>query len=272
MLHFGVGLFVPHAVSGPHERQIRQPGSFNERRDPMKKLFVLALVLCLTAPAFAAAQEKPPSPFQIYSKDQTPENFVNAYDAYNAQLKDTMNYGTVAMLGWLSYYELERNLEVLKANTDKLTDMNKFQYANILLELGRYDEAIPLYAQINEHNAKWSCPWRHKGTALWKKGELDAAAKSLEMAIETRKTHYDAYVILAHVYNDMKEYKKAAATLETGLSYYGKDSEDPEKEMTNLEVQFFYLDVLKKAGEKAKYKEQHEKLLKLVPDDERLKK
>ena len=236
----------------------------------MKKLLVLALVFSLTVPALAAAQEKKESPFQIYSKDQTPENFVNAYNAYNAQIKDTANYTAVAMLGWLNYYELERNLEVLKASADKLTDMNKFQYANILLELGRYDEAIPLYAQINEHNAKWSCPWRHKGTALWKKGELEAAAKSLEMAIETRKTHYDAYVILAHVYNDMKEYKKAAATLETGLSYYGKDSEDPEKEMTNLEVQFFYLDLLKKTGDKAKYNELYEKLRKLAPDDARL--
>jgi tetratricopeptide (TPR) repeat protein len=238
----------------------------------LKKLFTVALVLVLVVPMIVAAQEaKKESPFQIYSKDQTPENFINAYNAYNAELKDTMNYGTVAMLGWLNYYELERNIEMLKANADKLTDMNKFQYGNMLLELGRYDEAIPLYAQINEHNPKWSCPWRHKGTALWKKGELDEAARSLEKAIETRKTHYDAYVILAHVYNDMKDYKKAASTLETGLSYYGKDSEDPEKEMTNLDVQFFYLDLLKKTGENAKYKEMHEKLQKLAPEDARLK-
>ena len=34
----------------------------------MKKLFALALVLCLMAPALVAAQEKPPSPFQVYSE------------------------------------------------------------------------------------------------------------------------------------------------------------------------------------------------------------
>jgi tetratricopeptide (TPR) repeat protein len=237
----------------------------------MKKLFALALVLCLMAPALAAAQEKPPSPFQVYSNDQTPENFVNAYNAYNAQMKDTADYGAVAMLAWLSYYELDRNLEVLKKNAANLTNMNKFQYANVLLELARYDEAIPLYEQLNEKNPKWSCPWRHKGTALWKSGKLDEAVKSLEMAIETRKTHYDAYVVLAQVYNDKKEYKKALATVETGLSYYGKDSEDPDKEMNTLEVQFFYLDLLKKTGETAKYKAQYEKLQKLVPDDARLK-
>jgi tetratricopeptide (TPR) repeat protein len=237
----------------------------------MKKLLALALVFCLAVPALAAAQEKKESPFQIYSKEQTPENFVNAYNAYNAQMKDTADYAAVAMLGWLSYYELDRNLEILKQNAANLTNMNKFQYANILLELARYDEAIPLYEQLNEKNPKWSCPWRHKGTALWKKGQLAGAVKSLEMAIETRKTHYDAYVVLAQVYNDMKEYKKAVETVETGLSYYGKDSEDPEKEMNTLEVQFLYLDLLKKTGETAKYKAQYEKLQKLAPEDERLK-
>ena len=234
----------------------------------MKKLLVLALVLCLMAPALAAQEE---SPFQIYSKEQTPENFINAYNAYSAQIKDTADYAAAAMLAWLNYYELDRNLEILKQNAANLTGMNKFQYANILLELARYDEATALYEQLNEKTPKWSCPWRHKGTALWKTGRFEEAVKSLEMAIETRKTHYDAYVVLAQVYNDMKEYKKALETVETGLSYYGKDSEDPEKEMNTLEVQFLYLDLLKKTGATAKYKAQYEKLQKLAPEDERLK-
>ena len=237
----------------------------------MKKFLVLALVLCLMAPALAA-QEEEESPFQIYSNDQTLENFINAYNAYSAQLGDSADYSAATTLAWLNFYEIERMLETLKANEAKLSTMNKFQYANILLELARYDEAIALYEQLNEESPKWSCPWRHKGTALWKKGRLAEAVKSLEMAIETRKTHYDAYVVLAQVYNDMKEYKKAVATIETGLSYYGKDSEDPEKEMNTLEVQFLYLDLLKKTGETAKHKAQYEKLQKLVPDDARLKK
>ncbi|MDD4858370.1 MAG: hypothetical protein PHD74_09740, partial [Candidatus Krumholzibacteria bacterium] len=178
----------------------------------MKKILVLVLAACLVVPAFAAAQEKAEkteSPFQIYSKDQTPENFVSAYNAYNAQVKDSADYSAVAMLAWLNYYELDRNLEMLKSHAGDLKNMQKFQYANILLELARYDEAIPLYEQLNAASPKWSCPWRHKGTALWKKGQLEEAVKALNMAIETRKTHYDAYVILAQVYNDMKEYKKA---------------------------------------------------------------
>ena len=173
----------------------------------MKKLLVLALVFSLMVPVLAAAQEKEESPFQVYSKDQTPENFVSAYNAYNAQMKDTADYAAVAMLGRLSYYELDRNLEMLKENAAKLTNMNKFQYANILLELARYDEAIPLYEQLNESNPKWSCPWRHKGTALWKTGRLEEAVKSLDMAIETRKTHYDAYVDLLKKTGETAKYK-----------------------------------------------------------------
>jgi tetratricopeptide (TPR) repeat protein len=237
----------------------------------MKKLLALALVLCLMAPALIAAQEKPPSPFQIYSKDQTPENFINAYNANIAQLRDSADYSAATTLAWLNFYEIERMLETLKANEAKLSTMDKFQYGNILLDIGRYDEAIALYEQCNAASPKWSCPWRHKGSAYWKKGNYDEAVKSLEMSIETRKSHYDAYVILAKVYTDMKEYKKAASTLETGLSYYGKDSEDPEKYLTNAEVQFMYLDLLQKTGEKAKYQEQLAKLQKLAPNDERLK-
>ena len=237
----------------------------------MMKLFALALLLCLMAPALAA-QEEEQDPFQIYLNDQTPENFINAYKAYSAQLEDSAGSSAAAMLAWLNYYEIDRMLETLEADEAKLSAMDKFQYGNILLEIGRYDEAIPLYEQLNEESPEWSCPWRHKGTALWKTGRLEEAVKSLETAIETRKTHYDAYVVLAQVYNDMREYKKAVKTIETGLSYYGADSEDPEREMNTLEVQFLYLDLLKKTGETATYKAQYEKLRKLVPDDARLKK
>lgn len=238
----------------------------------MKKLLAVVLVLCLVVPVLAAAQEeKKESYFQIYSEDQSQENFINAYNEYNAQMKDTANYDAAAMLAWLNFYELEKTLEMLKENTASLTSMNKFQFANILLEIGRYDEAIPLYEQLNKETPEWSCPWRHKGTAFWKKGEYDAAVTALQKAIETRKEHYDAYVVLAQVYKDMKQFKKGVKTLEEGLTYYGKDIEDPEREQSTIDVQFLYLELLKKAGEKAKYQEQLDKVRKLAPDDERLR-
>ena len=242
----------------------------------MKKAIVFAVLLALAAPGIVAAQEKQEkekSPFQIYSEDQTPANFLSAYNAYEAQRRDTANNGATAMLAWLSYYELERNLEMLKKNATSLTNMNKFQYANILLELGKYDEAIPLYTELNEKSPKWSCPWRHKGEALYKMKNYAEAEKALLMAIETRKEHYDAYIWLAEVYRDMGQYDKGIETLKTGLTYYGKDIEDPEKEYSSAEVAFLHLDLLKKAGkaDTEEYRHALEHARKLAPDDERLK-
>ncbi len=239
----------------------------------MKKLLVLALVLCLMAPALVAAQEKPPSPFQIYSKDKTPANFINAYNAYNAQMKDTADYAATTMLAYLNYYELDKNLDLLKEHLSELKNMQKFQYANILLDLNRSEEAIAVYSMINEASPKWSCPWRHKGEAYHKMKNYAEAEKALLMAIETRKEHYDAYVWLAEVYRDWGKYEKGIKAINEGLAQYGKDIEDPEKEYSSTDVAFLHLDLLKKAG-KAKtdaYAHVLEHAKKLAPEDERLK-
>ncbi len=236
----------------------------------MQKSLVLAIMVCLSMPAFVRAQE-PQSSFQVYLKDKTPESFLDAYYEYEAERKDSINYDATIRLAWLTLFELDRNLEILKERASYLSSGTKFQYANVLLELGRHDEAIRLYDQLNEETPEWSCPWRHRGTALWKKGEYREAVASLQKAIETRKEHYDAYVVLAQVYKDMKQYKKAVRTLEEGLTYYGQDIEDPEKEQSTLDVQFLYLELLKKTGDKAKYQEQLGKLQELAPDDARLK-
>ena len=239
----------------------------------MKKLFALALVLCLMAPALVAAQEKAPTPFQIYSKDQTPENFINAYNAYNAQMKDTADYAAVAMLAYLNYYELDKNLDLLKEHLGELKNMQKFQYANILLELDRNEEAIAVYDMLNEASPKWSCPWRHKGEALFKMKNYSEAEKALLMAIETRKEHYDAYIWLAEVYRDWGKYEEGIKAINDGLAQYGKDIEDPEKEYSSADVAFLHLDLLKKAGKSGTdaYKHALEHAKKLAPEDERLK-
>jgi tetratricopeptide (TPR) repeat protein len=241
----------------------------------MRKFFVAAVILCLVVPSIILGQEaeKKPSPFQIYSNDQTPENFINAYDAYNAQMKDTANYGAAAMLAWLSYYELDRNLEMLKSHAGDLKNMQKFQYANILLELARYDEAIPLYEQLNAASPKWSCPWRHKGEAYFKMKNYAEAEKALLKAIETRKEHYDAYIWLAEVYRDWGKYDEGLKAIDDGLAQYGKDIEDPEKEYSSVDVAFLHLDLLKKAGKAGTDAYNHvlEHAKKLAPEDERLK-
>jgi tetratricopeptide (TPR) repeat protein len=235
----------------------------------VKRTLIIALAVLTLAASGAAAQEK--SLFSIYLADRTTENFIKAWESYEAMRADSVSDKATVTLAYLALIELEKDLGMLEERAGDLKPAIAFQYANILLELERYDEAIPLYETLNESSPKWSCPWRHKGEALWKSGKLDQAEEALKKAIETRETHYDAYVMLAEVYRDMGRCEDALKTLEKGLEYHGQDIEDPEKEVSDLDSGFLYLDLLKKCGEKAKYEAQYEKMKKAAPDDERLK-
>ena len=232
----------------------------------MKRLILTALVLVIALPA-ANAQEK--SPFRVYLDERTPENFVAAFEAYKAQMADTTDYGAAVYLAYMSLIELEKNLGILEEGMPGLKNRSMFSYGNILLELDRYDEAIAVYDRLNEKSPKWSCPWRHKGEAYWKMGEMEKAVEATKKAIETRETHYDAYVQLAGVYRDMEKYELALQTLEKGLTYYGKDIEDPQKEIADSDVGYLHLELLGACGRDTEYKEKLEQLRKLFPEDER---
>ena len=232
----------------------------------MKRILISLFVIAIAAGSLDAQEEK--SPFSVYSGDRTSENFLKAFNNYESQRADTMNYGATAIIAWLHMMELERNIGILDASLDKLPPKNKFAYANLLLEMGKYDRAIEIYSMLNESSPKWSCPWRHKGEALWKKKEYEAAVKSLEMAIQTRETHYDAYVMLSEVQREMGLNAEALATLEKGLTHYGKDIEDPNEEVADHHVQKLYLDLLQKNGKTEKYNELKAKLEKTHPGED----
>ncbi|MEA1973083.1 MAG: hypothetical protein U9N34_07320, partial [Candidatus Cloacimonadota bacterium] len=131
---------------------------------------------------------------------------------------------------------LKATTEHFEANFDSLETRTKFQYGNLLLEMGKYKESIEIYNSLNESSPKWSCPWRHKGEAYYNLNDLANAEKSFLKAIETRIEHYDAYVWLAKTQKEMGRYKEALKSLEIGLSYKGKDIEDPEEEVATSEV------------------------------------
>jgi tetratricopeptide (TPR) repeat protein len=234
----------------------------------MKKALILAIAIAIILPSASSAKD--PSPFRIYLDDRTTENFINAWNHYESLRADTVNHGAAVILAYMGLIEMEKNLGILEENRGELKNRNLFSYGNILLELGRYDESIEIYEILNEKSPKWSCPWRHKGEALWKKGELADAVMALKKAIETRETHYDAYVMLSEVYRDLDMCKEALETLEKGLTYYGKDIEDPEEEVSNKHVAFLHLDLLKTCGSDEAYKKLHEKLTGLYPEDDRL--
>jgi tetratricopeptide (TPR) repeat protein len=190
----------------------------------MKRLLVFALAVMILASGAAMTEEKKPSSFRIYLDDKTRDNFLNAFDEYEAKRADTLDIDATIVISYLHLLELARNLEMLEENAADLSNMNKFQYANILLELKDYDEAIGLYKQLNDQTPKWSCPWRHRGEAHWKKKEYDDAVMCLEKAIETREEHFDAYTMLAEVFSEMEQYDKAFAVMEKGMTFYGKKS------------------------------------------------
>ena len=235
---------------------------------------ILAIVLTIGMTAFtgsAVAEEKAKSLFSIYLGEKTTENFLKAFEHYEAERADTVNHRATVILSYLHMKELERNLALLEENLGDLTNKNLFSTANLFLGLEKFDRAIAIYKVLNEKSPKWSCPWRHRGEAHWKNKEYDDAVMSLEMAIETRETHYDAYTQLSEVLFDMKEYEKSLATLELGLTYYGKDIEDPDEEVDNVAIHFLYYDLLKRAGRDEDAAKILIVLKKIAEGDERLK-
>ena len=233
---------------------------------------ILTLVGCgvstMEKPEQPTGEEK--QPLQVYQENSCVETFDSAVQSYRQQMDaEPDNFRPRLMLSWMLLMELERNNEYFATNIDSLPTPAKFQYANMLLELGRNEEAIGIYKMLNEASPNWSCPWRHRGEANMKIGDYAEAEKVLLKAIETRKEHYDAYVWLAEAQKELGKTAEALATLETGLTYKGKDIEDPEEESNSLDVSFLHLELLKANGKTEAYDEMAEKVRKIAPDDER---
>lgn len=202
----------------------------------MKKLSLITLGLLVLN--FCLAQE---SPVTLYLQNQNLETYQQAVN-YLLKIDKEDNSGMQAKLNlaYISNLESLRLMDLAKADMDNLKPGERFALANLYLERDKYDDAITIYNLLNEATPKWSCPWRHKGEALYKSGNYDAAKKSLEMAIETNKEHYDAYLWYAKTLYELKDYKNALRALETAFDLTEKleDSEYdeviPEEEINQL--------------------------------------
>lgn len=236
----------------------------------MKKSFIIiiaVLIMTIISPLPAAEAA---DPFRDYIANPGYEHFRTALDHYQAQADSSQITADNLKLAYLYYLELERTLDLIGKEMDDQPYGLRFQYANLLLELKRFDEAIIHYSALNEAAPDWSCPWRHKGEALYSSGQLEAAEIALLKAVETRVEHYDAYVWLAEVQRDLAKYQEALETLETGFSYKGKDIEDPDEEVADEDVQFLYLELLRINGCAEKAAELESRLRSRFPDDPRL--
>ena len=202
----------------------------------MKKFTFIMLGLLIVV--LYCAQE---SPVTLYLQNQNLETYQQAVN-YLIQIDKEGKSGMQAKLNlaYISNLESLRLMELAKADMDNLKPGERFALANLYLERDKYDDAISIYNLLNEATPKWSCPWRHKGEALYKSGKYDAAEKSLEMAIETNKEHYDAYLWYAKTLYELKDYKNALRALETAfdLTEELEDSEYdqviPEEEINQL--------------------------------------
>ncbi|MBN1327687.1 MAG: hypothetical protein JW996_07035 [Candidatus Cloacimonetes bacterium] len=203
----------------------------------------IIIILCGMMFQLASAEElNLQEPYRKYLESKDFEDFIRAAEYYN-KYKD-VNPQAMLLGSYLFLLEIEKNLAELETSLADLGNSGKFSYANLLLSLGRYQESIEIYNQLNEESPNWSCPWRHKGEAFLKSGDLDAAETALLKSIETRKEHFDAYVMLAEVQKLQGDQETALKTLETGLSYLGKDIEDPAEEVDDDDLKFLHLELL----------------------------
>ncbi|MCD4651735.1 MAG: hypothetical protein K8S56_08135 [Candidatus Cloacimonetes bacterium] len=229
----------------------------------MKRILVIGILLLSLSAGYLIAET---SPIQKFQKDPTTENLLEGIASYTKEMKDDPdNTVPQIMLNWLLLTAYNNNLDKLDAKFDELAVGMKFQFANQQLAIGEFDTAIKTYDKINMSSPKWSCPWRHKGEAYYKSGQMEAAEKAFLKAIETRETHYDAYVWLAKAQMKMKKYKTALESLEKGLTYKGKDIEEPEEEVSSIEEYTLHYQLLKK-NNKPEAEKIAAKLQKIDPD------
>ncbi|MBC8385260.1 MAG: hypothetical protein H8E57_07050 [Candidatus Cloacimonetes bacterium] len=238
----------------------------------MFKNWILILVLFMSVSIMSAGKHDNSEYdlFNNYQVDSSVENFVKAIEFYNSKLdSEEQEFSNNLLLSYLNYMELENNLQVLEENLEKLDNRTKFSYANLLLSLGKYEDCIEIYDSINEETPKWSCPWRHKGEAQLKFGELDEAEKSTLKAIETRIDHFDAYTQLAEIRIELGKSKLALESFNKGMEYYDADTEE---EITDLDVKFLHLELLKINKLDKEFQKLKSELMKTAPNDRRWEK
>jgi len=150
-------------------------------------------------------------------------------------------------LAFLANLEAKRIMELAVQRMEKLSAGERFSLGNLYLSRDDYAQSIKIYESLNKEFPKWSCPWRHKGEALYKMKDFKASAKALEMSIETNLEHVDAYIWYAFALNELKQYKKARTALEKAFELQGKEEEGShfDEELPEAKINALY-DQLKK--------------------------
>lgn len=202
----------------------------------MKRYFVLIIMLLGTALCLAQ--------HNAVEADQTApdlESFRAAVNSLGETLaKDPGNYRNKLMLMELLNEQLGLLREDLGAIADTLAAGERFGLANALLGMGEYPAAISVYNSLNREYPQWSCPWRHKGQALFMIDDFPAAEKSLEEAINTNSQHWDAYIWLAKVQKELGKYAEALANLDAAAQIGVQEEASEDAVIGSEEIRDLY--------------------------------
>ena len=178
----------------------------------MKHLLFIMLLILLGSALWA---EKTSTPVDVYLDTPNPENFMAAVNhLYAARESDTTDMQIPLMQEYLYLNQAQILMEQIRTGADSLSAGVKFQLGNMYMSIGEYTHAITCYQSLNQETPNWSCPWRHKGEALYRTDDLKAAVIALQQAIETNKKHYDAYIWLALTYHKLHKKSKAKECME----------------------------------------------------------
>lgn len=172
----------------------------------------LMLCLMLSTLALLLAQE---TPVTEYFKNPGTESFRQAVDHLSESVIGGENPTQSKLyLMYILDQEKDRLKDELVAQADSLQAGTAFSLANVLLGMKDYGTCITLYDRLNKDYPNWSCPWRHKGQALYESKKYEAAEKALQEAIATNEEHWDAYIWLAKTQKELKKYDAALANLQ----------------------------------------------------------
>ncbi len=159
---------------------------------------------------------------------------VKAFEKSSNFASETKGWETLAVLNPYSV-EIKRNLGKAYQKTGNIEDayavMNSLvsgeeqaeesdllEFAEIALGLGKTEEVLRAAGKVLDQNAENSSALTFSGLAYFKKGEVDAAIKSLEKAIEIPGDDPRSWIVLSDIYAQNGDLDKSLNILKEGLA------------------------------------------------------
>ncbi len=201
----------------------------------------LLIMLSILGFSFMLYSTPASDPVKAYLESPDISGFQAAVSQLSTQLgNEESDFRARLYLHYLCDLEAQRLMDGLLAEADSLAPGERFSLANYLLGKEEYQAAVKLYDAINEDLPNWSCPWRHKGEALYKLEDYQRAMTALEQAIATNPEHYDAYIWMAMTQKELGLYKEALANLDKARTLNPAEEGHEDEEIPTEDINKLY--------------------------------